>query len=103
MGILPVLWDGHLARPVHCRFCDRLPTQISERAIKLLMNRENQAVILPKEFQIQGAEIYLKKIGNVIVLIIQENPRIALFDSLSLFSLQRSKAERPIQMAVGVP
>ena len=53
---------------------------------KLLMNGDTQAVILPKEFQFQGNEVYIKKIGSVIVLISQENPWQALFDSLSLFS-----------------
>jgi antitoxin VapB len=53
---------------------------------KLLMNGDSQAVILPKEFQFQGSEVYIKKIGSVIVLISKENPWQALFDSLSLFS-----------------
>ena len=54
--------------------------------VKLLMNGDNQSVILPKEFQIQGSEVYIKKIGGVIVLIPKENPWQALFDSLNLFS-----------------
>ncbi|MEB3178140.1 MAG: type II toxin-antitoxin system VapB family antitoxin [Nostocaceae cyanobacterium] len=53
---------------------------------KLLMNGDSQSVILPKDFTIEGSEVYIKKIGNVIVLIPQENPWQALFDSLSLFS-----------------
>jgi virulence-associated protein VagC len=50
------------------------------------MNGDNQAVVLPKEFPFQGSEVYIKKIGSVIVLISKENPWQALFDSLSLFS-----------------
>lgn len=50
------------------------------------MNGDSQSVILPQEFTIAGNEVYIKKIGNVIVLIPQENPWQALFDSLSLFS-----------------
>lgn len=53
---------------------------------KLLTNGDNQTVILPKEFQFQGNEVYIKKIGSVIVLISQDNPWQTLFDSLSLFS-----------------
>jgi len=53
---------------------------------KLLMNGDSQSVILPKDFTIEGSEVYIKKIGNVIVLIPQENPWQALFDSFSLFS-----------------
>ncbi len=53
---------------------------------KLLNTGDSQVVILPKEFQLQGSEVYIKKIGSVIVLISKENPWQALFDSLSLFS-----------------
>ncbi len=53
---------------------------------KLLMNDDTQSVLLPKGFKIEGSEVYIKKIGNIIVLIPQENPWQALFDSLSLFS-----------------
>lgn len=53
---------------------------------KLLMNGDTQAVILPKEFQFQGSEVYIKKVGSVIVLFSKENPWQPLIDSLSLFS-----------------
>lgn len=53
---------------------------------KLLINGDNQSVILPKEFHFQGSEVYIKRIGSVIVLIPLENPWQTLFDSLSLFS-----------------
>lgn len=32
---------------------------------KLLMNGDSQAVILSKEFQFHGSEVYIKKIGRV--------------------------------------
>jgi antitoxin VapB len=53
---------------------------------KLLMNDDNQTVVLPKEFQFEGNEVYIKKIGNAIVLISKENPWETLFHSLELFS-----------------
>jgi antitoxin VapB len=53
---------------------------------KLLMNGENQTVVLPKEFQFQGNEVYIKKIGNAVVLISKENPWQTLFDAIELFS-----------------
>jgi antitoxin VapB len=53
---------------------------------KLLKNDDNQTVVLPKEFQFDGNEVYIKKIGNTIVLISKENPWQTLFDSLELFS-----------------
>jgi antitoxin VapB len=53
---------------------------------KLLMNGDNQTVVLPKEFQFQGNEVYIKKIGNAVVLISKENPWQTLFDAIELFS-----------------
>ena len=53
---------------------------------KLLMNNDNQTVVLPKEFQFDGNEVYIKKIGNAVVLISKENPWETLFHSLELFS-----------------
>lgn len=53
---------------------------------KLLMNDDNQTVVLPKEFQFEGNEVYIKKIGNAIVLISKENPWETLLHSLELFS-----------------
>lgn len=56
------------------------------KTAKLLMNDDNQTVVLPKEFQFKGNEVYIKKIGNAIVLISKENPWETLFHSLELFS-----------------
>jgi antitoxin VapB len=53
---------------------------------QVITNGDNQTVILPKEFQLQGSEVYIKKIGNAVVLISKENPWQILFDSLNLFS-----------------
>ncbi|MBE9214608.1 AbrB/MazE/SpoVT family DNA-binding domain-containing protein [Plectonema cf. radiosum LEGE 06105] len=53
---------------------------------QIITNGDNQTVIIPKEFQFQGSEVYIKKIGNVVVLISKENPWQTLFDSLNLFS-----------------
>jgi len=53
---------------------------------QLITKGDNQTVILPKEFQLQGSEVYIKKIGSTVVLISKENPWQTLFDSLNLFS-----------------
>jgi len=53
---------------------------------QILQDNSGQTVRLPKEFQVQGRRVYIKKIGNVIVLIPEENPWQALFDSLELFT-----------------
>jgi len=56
------------------------------KTAKLLINDDNQTVILPKEFQFQDDEIYIKKIGNVLILIPKSNPWQTLRESLNLFS-----------------
>lgn len=48
---------------------------------KISVNDDIQTVILPKEFQFEGTEVYIKKIGNAVVLISKENPWQTLFDS----------------------
>ena len=53
---------------------------------KLFMNGDNQTVVLPKEFQFQGHEVYIKKIGNAVVLISKENPWQTMFEAIELFS-----------------
>jgi len=35
---------------------------------KLFMNGRSQAVRLPKEYRLSGTEVYIKKIGHVIML-----------------------------------
>ena len=36
---------------------------------KLFQNGQSQAVRLPKEFRFDGDEVYIKKIGNLVLLI----------------------------------
>lgn len=53
---------------------------------KLFKNGSSQAVRLPKEFKFQGDEVYIKKIGRLVVLIPKEDPWDALIQSLDDFS-----------------
>jgi antitoxin VapB len=53
---------------------------------KLLKNSNEQTLVLPEEYQFSGDEVYLKKIGNVLILIPKDNPWQSLFESLNLFS-----------------
>ena len=53
---------------------------------KLLKNSNEQTLVLPEEYQFSGDEVYLKKIGNVLILIPKDNPWQSLFESLILFS-----------------
>ncbi len=53
---------------------------------KLFRNGRSQAVRLPKEFRFEGAEIFIKKVGNAILLIPYRESWQTLFDSLNQFS-----------------
>ena len=53
---------------------------------KLFMNGHSQAVRLPKKFRFEGSEVFIKKVGNAVVLISYQEPWQMLFDSLDLFS-----------------
>ncbi|MBN3884110.1 MAG: AbrB/MazE/SpoVT family DNA-binding domain-containing protein [Nostoc sp. JL34] len=52
---------------------------------KLTTDGTYQIVILPKNFQLTGTEIYIKKIGSAIVLIAKDNPWQSLIESLDNF------------------
>ncbi len=53
---------------------------------KLFQNGRSQAVRLPKEFRLEGAEVFIKKVGNAILLIPYRESWQTLFDSLAQFS-----------------
>jgi antitoxin VapB len=53
---------------------------------KLFRNGRSQAVRLPKEFRFEGSEVYIKRVGNAVVLIPHRESWQSLFDSLSQFS-----------------
>jgi len=53
---------------------------------KLFQNGKSQAIRLPKEYRFDGTKVYLKKMGNAVVIIPEHNSWQSLFDSLDLFS-----------------
>lgn len=53
---------------------------------RLFRNGQSQAVRLPKEFRFNGDKVFIKKIGNAVVLIPYQNSWQSLFESLSQFS-----------------
>ena len=52
---------------------------------KLFQNGKSQAVRLPKEFRFEGDKVYIKKIGNAVVLLPYDNPWESFFQALELF------------------
>ena len=66
---------------------------------KLFKNGRSQAVRLPKEFRFEGDEVYVKKVGDSVILIPFHAPWNTLIDSLSLFSadFMADREQRPVQ------
>jgi antitoxin VapB len=53
---------------------------------KIFQNGQSQAIRLPKEYRFPGTKVYIKRVGNVVVLIPEQASWQTLVDSLALFS-----------------
>lgn len=56
------------------------------KTAKLFQNGRSQAVRLPKEYRFEGDEVFVKKVGNAVILLPSVNSWEPLFASLSQFS-----------------
>jgi len=56
------------------------------KTAKLFQNGKSQAVRLPKEFRLEGQEVYIKQTGNVVQLIPMTGSWDSLLASLDKFS-----------------
>ena len=69
------------------------------KVAKLFKNGRSQAVRLPKEFRFDGSEVYVKKIGNAVVLLPFDHSWEPLFSSLDKFTddfmADRNQPEQP--------
>lgn len=53
---------------------------------KLFLNGRSQAVRLPKEFRFDGDDVYIRRIGNIVMLIPKDDPWASLANSLDQFT-----------------
>ncbi len=53
---------------------------------KIFQNGKSQAIRLPKEYRFRGTQVYVKRVGNAVVLIPEHDSWQTLLDSLALFS-----------------
>ncbi|HJS19198.1 MAG TPA: type II toxin-antitoxin system VapB family antitoxin [Anaerolineales bacterium] len=53
---------------------------------KLFQNGKSQAVRLPKEYRFRSDRVYIKRVGEAVVLLPYQTPWKTMLDSLSLFS-----------------
>ncbi len=56
------------------------------KVAKLFKNGQSQAVRLPKEFRFEGTQVFIKRFGNAVLLLPEQDSWQLLFDSLGLFS-----------------
>ena len=56
------------------------------KTAKLFTNGRSQAVRLPKECRFEGSEVYVNRLGGLVILFPKEAPWASLIDSLDRFS-----------------
>ena len=56
------------------------------KTARLFQNGQSQAIRLPKEFRFSGDKVFIKKMGNTVVLIPYQSSWQPLFNSLDQFS-----------------
>jgi antitoxin VapB len=66
---------------------------------KLFQNGKSQAVRLPKEFRFGSDRVYIKRVGNAIVLLPYKSSRDTLLESLAHFSpdFMGERTQPPVQ------
>lgn len=53
---------------------------------KLFRNGQSQAVRLPREFALPGREVYVRRVGNAVLLVPMEDPWAGFEAALGAFS-----------------
>ena len=56
------------------------------KTAKLFQNGGSQAIRLPSEFRFEGKKVFLKKMGNMVVIIPEKNPWEEMWESLETVS-----------------
>ena len=51
---------------------------------KLFRNGQSQAVRLPKPFRFRGGSVYIRRLGNAVVLLSEDDPWRPLLDGLAM-------------------
>ena len=53
---------------------------------KIFLNGRSQAVRLPKDFRFSGDDVFIRKIGKIVILIPKDDPWASLPNSLDQFT-----------------
>jgi len=71
---------------------------------KLFKNGKSQAVRLPKEFRFVGNQVFIKRVGEAVILLPYKTPWETLLDSLTRFTddFMQERIQPPAQEREGV-
>ncbi len=66
---------------------------------KLFLNGKSQAVRLPKAFRFAGNRVFIKRMGEAVILLPYRNPWQPLVESLDMFSddFLETREQPPVQ------
>ncbi len=65
---------------------------------KIFLNGRSQAVRLPKDFRFAGNDVFIRKIGKIVILIPKDDPWASLANSLDQFTDDYMETrDQPIQ------
>ena len=69
------------------------------KTAKLFKNGKSQAVRLPKEYRFAGEQVFIKRVGEAVILLPYKTPWETLLDSLSRFSddFMQERVQPPVQ------
>jgi len=56
------------------------------KTAKIFRNGQSQAVRLPKEFRLPGAEVFVQRMGRCVVLVPKDKPWDGLFAAAGMFT-----------------
>jgi antitoxin VapB len=74
------------------------------KTAKLFKNGGSQAVRLPKEFRFEGSRVFVKKVGEAVILLPRQDSWDMLFESLEQFTddfmENRNQAEPQIRQSL---
>lgn len=82
---LCLTFDLKLIYIIVCINNNDLP-EVPMKTAKVFITGRSQAVRLPKEFRFTGDDVFINKIGNIVVLIPKDDPWSSLADSLDKFT-----------------
>lgn len=66
---------------------------------KIFQNGKSQAIRLPKEYRFRGSKVYVKRMGNAVVLLPEDDSWQTLIESLTMFSedFMAERQQPPVQ------